>query len=162
MLGQQAAPQTSTPDVRFQKLQLSYRWALTIAVIAVIALVALAGWTALNQLNQPKGEQAVTDLAAAWTSHDPALLEKVYAPDAVVVSAGGGTTSGLPAIKRLNATMGMYGFKAEIIGPVVQSGRTVVAPFRLSWSTGEVAWVTGIFELDAQGRVVHHQDYGTP
>lgn len=162
MLGQQAAPGVSPLDVRLQRLQLSYRWARAVAVIAVIAVIGLAGWTALNQLNQPKGEQAVTDLAAAWTSHDAALLEEVYAPDAVVVSSGGVTTTGLEAIKRLNSTLAAYEFKAEIIGPVVQSGSTVVAPFRLTWSTGEVAWVTGIFELDSQGRVVHHQDYGTP
>ena len=162
MISQQAAPQVPVLEVRYRRLEFSYRRALTVAVIAVIALVGLAGWTAVSQLGQPKGEQAVTDLIAAWTTKDAALLEEVYATDAVLVSAGGETYTGFAAIKALGSQMAAYGFKAEIIGPIVQSGSIVVAPVHLTWSTGEEAWVTTIVELDAQGRVVHHQDYGTP
>lgn len=161
MVGQQASPQ-APPDVRVRKLEVSYRWALAVAVIAVIAAVGLAAWAAATQLNQPKGEQAVTNLVNAWTTNDAALLEDVYAPDAVVVSAGGGTYKGLPAIKGLSSQMAPFGFTAQIIGPIVQSDNIVVAPIHLTWSTGEEAWVTSVFELDSEGRVVHHQDYGTP
>lgn len=162
MIVQQASPQVVPLEARFHKLEVSYRWALTVAVIAVIALVGLAGWTAVNQLSQPKGGEAVTDLVAAWTTNDEAMLGEVYAADAVLVSAGGATYEGLSAIKGLSNQMAAYGFKAQVIGPIVQSGNTVVAPVHLTWNTGEEGWVTGIFELDAQGRVVHHQDYGTP
>jgi hypothetical protein len=162
MLGQQAPVQPSPLDVRFHKLEVNYRWALAVAVIALIALVAVVGWFAISQATQPKGEAAFANLTASWSGDDASAFEQVYAEDAVFVSAGSVEYKGLAAIKGVFGTMKSYGFQAEVIGPVVQSGSTVVSPIHLTWSTGEQAWVTTILELDGQGLVVHHQDYGQP
>jgi SnoaL-like domain len=160
MIGQRAQPQAPSLEVRFHRLEINYRWALGIAVIAIVALGALVLWNAYSAASQAKGEQVVTQLVTAWGSHDGALLEATYAEDAVLISAGAVKHEGIQAIKGFHQLMASHGFKPEVIGPVVQSGTTVVAPIKLTWSDGTAWYVTSIFELNPAGKVVHHQDYG--
>ncbi|MEW5991355.1 MAG: nuclear transport factor 2 family protein [Chloroflexota bacterium] len=160
MIGQGVQPGAPPLEARFRRREVSFRWAVAVAAVAIVALGAMLAWGAYGAATQPDGEQVVTQLTAAWGGNDAALLEEVYAEDAVLVSAGGATYEGIQAIKGVSRTMAAYDFRPEVVGPVVQSGATVVAPIRMTWSDGSVLYVTSIFELNSTGQVVHHQDYG--
>jgi SnoaL-like protein len=161
MIAQQAQ-QPPSLELRFQKLQVSYHWSLAVAIVAVIALAAGVLWSAYGAITFPNGEQAATRVVAAWSSTDATKLDAAYATDAVFVAADGTTHIGLAAIKSLHQQATSSGaFQAEIVGPIVQSGNTVVAPIRLNLGSS-VEWVTSIFQLNSAGLVVHHEDYGGP
>jgi hypothetical protein len=162
MLGQQVQPQVPPLEVKVHRLEVSYHWALAIAIVAIVALAGLLAWNAYGSLTLPDGKQVTADLAAAWNSGDPASLEDIYAEDAVLVSAGGEAYEGLAAIKGIGVTLASYDFTVETIGPVTQNGNTIAVPYHQTWSTGEEAWVTTILEMNSAGLVVHHQDYGKP
>lgn len=162
MIGQPAQAAAPPLEVKVHKLEVSYHWALAIAMVAVVALVAVLGWTAYTAVSVPDGQKVATELLAAWNAGEPAQLETVYAEDAVLVSAGGVKYEGIAAIKGIGSTLASFDFTAEATGPVTQSGRTLVIPIHQTWSTGEEAWVTTILELDSAGKIVHHQDYGKP
>lgn len=149
-------------EVRFHRLEMNYNWARAIAVLALIGLIAIGGWVALDRLSVPGGQTVLANVSASWTGNDQALFETTYAEDAVFVNGEGTEYKGRDALRGLSTTMRAYGFKAEVAGPIVQSGRTIMAPFHLTWTaTGDEAWVTGLFELNSAGLVVRHQDYGT-
>ena len=158
MIGQQTQPL----ELRYHRLEVFNRWLLALALIALVALGGLVAWTAIDRLGVPDGEQLAQDVVAAWTADSSTALEAVYAEDAVFVSTGGTTYEGINSIKGLYAAVKANDFTPEIIGPVVQSGRTVVIPFHLTFSDGTDMYVTSIYELNSAGLVTHHQDYGTP
>lgn len=153
----QAAPPL---EVRFHRLELNYNWARAIAVVALVALLGVVGWLAVDRFSIPDGQRIVTNVAASWGDTNPALFEATYAEDAVFVNIDGVARNGRAAIGNLRAQARLSGYKAEVAGPIVQSGRTVVAPIHLTWAGGG-GWVTSIFELNAAGNVIHHQDYGS-
>jgi hypothetical protein len=160
MIGQQAQPQAPPLDVRLHRFEVSYHWALAVAVIAIFALGAVLLWTAYGTATQPDGEQVVTQLTTAWSTNDPTLFDKTYAEDAVLVGSDGSKYEGIEAIKEVSQGGAFSGFKPEVIGPIVQSGNTISATMRLAFGDGTVYYVTSILELNSAGQIVHHQDYG--
>lgn len=162
MLGQQAQPQVPPLEVRFRRLEINYRWAVGIAVIAIVALGVVLLWTGFGGATTPRGEQVVSQMTGAWSNHDVAAIEGIYADDAVLITAAGAKYEGLEAITSVSLAVFQAGFKAEAIGPVVQSGDTIAVPMKLSFGDGSVTYVTSIFELNPAGKIVRHQDYGQP
>lgn len=158
MIGQQTQPL----EVRYHNLEVAYRWVLVLAIVALVALAGLVIWTGLTQLGQPDGEQLMQDGMAAWNTGDVDYVDTMYAEDAVIVPVWGGEISGLEAIKDSMQAANANGMQVEIIGPIVQGDDTVVAPVHMTWANGEEYYLTSILELNSEGLVVHHQDYGTP
>jgi ketosteroid isomerase-like protein len=158
MIGQQTQPL----EVRYHRLEVAYRWILAVALVALVALAGLVAWTAIDRWGQPDGEQIMLDGMAAWNAGDVAQAEAMYAEDAVVVPSWGGEIRGLDEIKTSIANAKANGMSVEIIGPIVQSGDTVVAPVHMTWTNGEEYYLTSVLTLNADGLVIRHQDYGTP
>lgn len=155
-----AGQATQSLELRYHRLEVFNRWMVVVAVVALLAVAGMAAWIAADRFGQPDGEQVATSLAAAWTADTSADLESVYAEDAVLVDSSGTTHLGLDALKRMYSTAKSIDFTPTIIGPVTQSGRTVAVPIRLSMSDGSEYYVTTVLELNSEGLVVHHQDYG--
>jgi hypothetical protein len=155
MLGQG----TQTFELRYHRLEVFNRWLLAIALIALVGLGSLAIWTVIDRFAEPDGEVVLQDLTSVWNGTEGIAIDAVYAEDAVLIGADGTKYTGLNAITIAQRSVAGLDFRAEVIGPVVQSGDTVIAPIHLTW-TGVDAYVTTILQLDDDGKVVHHQDYG--
>jgi hypothetical protein len=142
MLGQQTQPM----ELRYHRLEVSYRWILAVALIALIALAALVGWTAIDRLGQPNGEDVGQSLTAAWSTATP----RCWIPsrrDAVW---------SLRAAQRARAGRDQvptcWGPQfVEIIGPVVQTaGPWCAHPH--DTVDGDVYYVTTILDLNRSRR----------
>lgn len=164
-----AAVQPQPLELKVHRLESQNHWIVAVAIVAIVALIGVVAWAAVPRLTTPDGQATAADLVALWSSHDGTTAATVYADGATVTDSEGVVTTGLPAIAEVVRMSDYLDLKAEVAGPVVQDGRTLVVPITLTWfgNTPEETTpslhrqdVLSILQLDDAGRIVSHRDYG--
>ena len=145
---------TTQVDVR-QRHRASW---LAAVVVAAAALVALGAWALVDRPAEPGGDtgKVFDELTQAVTAGDEAAVSRLYASDAVFLTAHGDRRVGQKAIVATVMAPSAIGVRIERIAPVTTAG-DLAATF-LGYSGSVAGTKLTVLQL-RDGKIVRHWDF---